>query len=420
MTTLLVSLLILFTLASAFFSTSETTLFSLSPTQTRLFQRSRLPQRKLIAELLQQPRSLLVTILMMNVLVNLLIQNTASSLFAAAPGWLLKVGLPLVLTLFFGEIIPKSIALPNNERLAPIIAPPIGFLHWLIAPLRRLITTVTSYLSRFMFFFLRREKEISHAELQHALALSQEHGLLSREEAELISGYLKIQDVGIKELMRPREDILWYDLQEPLAELTRLFTEEQVSRLPVCDGGIENLLGVIEADLYFVHRHQIDDPSHLAPFLRRPLYVPESMAARSLLSKLDEKREALALVVDEYGSISGLITREDLVEVIVGEIVDRRDETLLYTRANRDVVIASGKLELDDFNELFNCPLESESHLVTLGGWLTEQMGAIPPVGAKLVTEDYLFHVLASDPNRIRRIYVRRLAKPHRKGKNHG
>lgn len=420
MTTSLALLLLLFTLASGFFSASETALFSLSPMQIRGFQRSRSPRLRQIAELVLHPRGLLVTILIMNVLANLLVQNAASSLFAAAPGWLLKVGLPLLLTLLFGEIIPKSVALPNNEQLAHVVAPPIGFLHKVLGPLRRLVTVVTGYVSRFMFFFLQREQEISHAELQHALTLSEERGVLTREEAELVSGYLKIQDVTVKELMRPREDILSFDLSEPLTRLTHLFVEEQVSRLPVCEGGIENLLGVIEADLYFVHRGAIREPRDLLPHVRKPLYVPESMAARSLLSKFDEKGELLALVVDEYGSISGLITREDIVEVIVGEIVDRRDDKVLYTRANRDVVIASGKLELDDFNDLFDVPLESESNLVTLGGWLIEQLGSIPSVGTKLVTDDYLFHVLAAEPNRIRRIYVRRLVQASRRRRKDG
>lgn len=410
MTLLVVGALIFFTLGSALFSAAETSFFSLSPMRVRSYRRMPNKRRRQIAELLATPQGLLVTILMMNVLCNLLVQNAASSLFNAFPGWTLKVGLPLVITLLFGEIIPKSIALPNNEQISYAVAPPISFLHHTLAPIRRAVTVVAAYLSRFMFFFLRREKEISHEELQHALSLSEQHGVLSREEAELLSGFMRIHTITACELMRPRADILFYEISHPLSKLLHLFVEEQVSRLPVCDGGIENILGVIEADHFFLHRDHIARPSDLNHFLKKPFYVPETMPARDLLQRFGDREESFAIVVDEYGSISGLITREDLVEVIVGEIVDRRDVKALYTRASRDVVIASGKLELDEFNTLFDEPLAGAPGCVTLGGWLTWHLGRIPKAGEKMVTDHYLFHVLAAEPNRVRRIYVRRIA----------
>lgn len=408
-TALLIAALALFTLASAFFSASETAFFSLTPMQVRAYRRQPSKRRRLIAELLATPRGLLFTVLMMNILVNLLVQNTASSLFNAFPGWILKVGVPLVLTLLFGEIIPKSIALPNNERIAYAVAPAISFVYRMLAPFRRTVTLVAGYFSRFMFFFLHREHEISHEELQHALKLSEQHGVLSREEAELVSGFMRIHTVVARDLMRPRADILFYDISLPLSKLLHLFVEEQVSRVPVCDHGVENILGMIEADTYFLQRDRIQEPSDLKRFLKKPFYVPETMEARDLLRRFGEQGEALAVVVDEYGSISGLVAREDLVEVIVGEIVDRRDVTALYTRASRDVVIASGKLELEEFNALFDEPLPIAPGCVTLGGWLTQRLGRIPIAGEKVVTEYYLFHVLAAEPNRIRRLYVRRI-----------
>jgi magnesium and cobalt exporter, CNNM family len=408
-TALLIAGLVIYTLASAFFSASETALFSLTPMQVRSYRRQPDRRRRLIAELLATPRGLLFTVLMMNVLVNLLVQNTASSLFNSFPGWILKVGFPLVLTLLFGEIIPKSIALPNNERIAYAVAPTISFVYRVLAPVRRAVTHVASYLSRFMFFFLHREREISHEELQHALDLSEQHGVLSREEAELVSGFMRIHTVAVRDLMWPRADILFYDINLPLSKLLHLFVEEEVSRVPVCDHHVENILGVMEADTYFLHRDQIHETGDLKRFLKKPFYVPETMEARDLLRRFGDREEALAIVVDEYGSISGLIAREDLVEVIVGEIVDRRDVAALYTRASRDVVIASGKLELEEFNTLFDEPLPIAPGCVTLGGWLTQRLGRIPIAGEKVVTEHYLFHVLAAEPNRVRRLYVRRI-----------
>ena len=122
-----------------------------------------------------------------------------------------------------------------------------------------------------------------------------------------------------------------------------------------------------------------------------------------------DRKESLAMVVDEYGSISGLIALEDLVETVVGEIADARDKKSQYTRSGEDVIIASGKLELAEFEEIFGVALPSENQVVTLGGWLSEQMNDIPKTGTKYVVFDFLFHVLAADPKRVRRIYVRRL-----------
>jgi len=147
----------------------------------------------------------------------------------------------------------------------------------------------------------------------------------------------------------------------------------------------------------------------LLPILKKPYYVPETTKCWALLQNLRERGESLALVVDEYGSISGLITQEDLIEAVVGEISDKRDTKSLYTRSGPDVIIASGKLELVDFEEIFHIPLKSKENVVTLGGWLIEQLGDIPVAGTKYATDQFLFYVLAADPNRIRRIYVRKL-----------
>jgi putative hemolysin len=132
---------------------------------------------------------------------------------------------------------------------------------------------------------------------------------------------------------------------------------------------------------------------------------------------LYDRKESIAIVVDEYGSVSGLITLEDLVEVVVGEIADRRDVKARFTRAGEDVIITSGKFELAEFEEVFGKELFSENNVVTIGGWLTEQLGDIPKTGTKYVTEEFLFHVLASEPTRVKRVYIRRLKKPPMKKK---
>ncbi len=261
-----------------------------------------------------------------------------------------------------------------------------------------------------MFFYLKKEPSISKDELEHVLKKSEEHGVLQPDDAELVWGYLNLQDTTVKEVMRPREEILFYSLQEPLSKLTHLFVDLQCSRVPVCKDTIENMLGIITAKNFFLNSTNIKTSSDLNNYLLKLYFVPENSLARTLLRRLDERNQEMAIVVDEYGSISGLITYEDLVEVVVGKISDFRDQVSLYTRAGPHEIIASGKLELLDFNEIYDTNLESEN-MVTIAGWLTEKLGEIPKAGSKFEIEGFLFQILAADPNRIRRLYIRHLLK---------
>ncbi len=408
-TTSLVALLILFLFLSGCFSASETALFSLPSMTVKGYQREKDPRKRLIYNLLSSPRNLLVTILMLNILMNLLVQNVVATLFGAFSNWILNVGVPLALTLIFGEVIPKSIGLANNEKIAYRVAPVLSNAQRTFRPFVNVFIKVTSVISRCMFFFLRRENEISIDELQHALRTSRQYGVLQEDEAELVCGYLNLQESTVKALMRPREEVLFFDVEEPLSRLIHLFVDQECSRIPVCRGGLDQIVGVVTSRLFFLHRTELRETIDLLPILKKPLFVPETMAANALLRQMYDREESLSIVVDEYGSVSGIIALEDLVEVVVGEISDLRDEKNRYTSAGENVIITSGKLELIEFEQIFGISLKSDSNMVTIGGWLTEQLGDIPKAGTKYVTKEFLFHVLAADPQRVRRVYIRRL-----------
>lgn len=409
--TISICLLGIFTLLSGIFSASETALFSLSKMKVRSYRQSTEANKQLIANLVMRPRELLVTILMLNIAINILIQNVSSNLFDDFSGWLLKVGVPLCLTLVFGEIIPKSVAIQNNAQIAKRMAPILHRLRRVLGPIRVALTEITSIVSSTVFFFLKNEKDISQDELKHVLKKSQDLGMLHSDEAELIKGYLQLQDATVKELMRPREEIIFYNTRDSIDNLIHYFVDQECSRVPVCEGDLNDVLGIITARLFFMHRNEIQTKRDLSRFLKKPFFVPETTLARNLLRQFEQKRMLMALVVDEYGAISGLVTREDLLEAVVGEIVDRRDSELSYTRADDNVIIASGKLELVEFENLFGYKLDSPNKMVTIGGWLTEQLGDIPKSGTNYVTEHFLFHILAAEPTRIRRVYIRRISQ---------
>ena len=413
---LLVTALVFLIFISGSLSASETAMFSLTSMKVRAFKTSENKMEKLIADLLSRPRKLLVTILMMNVLVNILVQNVVSAIFGTLSGWFFTVGLPLILVLIFGEVVPKTIALARNEWISKHVSSFIYGAERFLKPVRDAIVWITTPISKGMFFFLRKEKEISTNELKHALRTSKEFGVLNQDEANLVRGYLNLEELTVKEVMCPRQEILYYDLNQPLSKLISLFVDQECTRIPICHGSLEETLGVLSSKDFFLHRHQIQSANDIESFLVKVHFVPEMMQTKDCMRLFYDRQEQMMLVVDEYGSVCGLITLEDIIEVVVGQIEDRRDLSERFTRSGEDVIISSGKLELNELEEVFDVRLESPNNMVTVGGWLTEKLGDIPKSGSKYQTDDFLFHVLSSDPNRIRRVYIRKLKNP-KKGK---
>ncbi|HSX03743.1 MAG TPA: hemolysin family protein [Rhabdochlamydiaceae bacterium] len=409
MTYILVTVLIVFLFGIAFSAASETALFSLSPIKIKAYSHDPDPKKRLISRLVSRPQDLLITMIIINVTMSILIQNLMSTLFGDFSGWAFTVGLPLALILIFGEAIPKSVGFANNTAISYRVAKPLFVIQKIFLPFRKVLLAITNKIFRWMFFYLKKEGEISVAELEHALKTSEASGVLGPDEADLMQGYLKLEESTVKEFMRPREEVLYFDLNDPLTEIVHLFVDQECTRVPVCEGGLDKIKGIMTSGLFFINRDHIKTSGDLVRFLKKPFFIPESSSAKAILDEMYEKKESLAIAVDEYGSFSGLISLEDLVEAVVGEIADRRDEKSRFTRAGENVIIASGKLELLELESIFDLSIPSESHMVTVGGWLTEQLGDIPKTGTKYIWKNLLFHVLSSDQKRVKRIYIRKL-----------
>ena len=346
---------------------------------------------------------------MVNIAVNILVQNVISNVFEPHASWLFNVGTPLLLTLLFGEAIPKSIAISRNLQVSIATAPILYGVRSLTSPIRKLLTKIASKISRFFFFFLRPEPEISYDELKYALITSEERGVITKDEAKLIHGALKIDEALVKLIMTARNEILIYNIKDPIEKLIYTFVHEECTQVPVVTSNIDEVIGIITSANFFIHRNYIKSGDDLKRYIKRPLYVPETISAKKLLANFHEIGETIALAVDEYGQISGLVTKEDIVELVIGQIEDKRDDEVLYTKQGDDVIICSGKLEMAFLEEIFDTSFEHGKNSVTIGGWLTEREGDIPKNGAKIETKDFLFHVLASSSSRVERIYIRRL-----------
>jgi putative hemolysin len=402
------ALILLLLYASAWISSAETAFFSLSSHKIRSYETDPDPRKQLIAKLLTRPRDLLVTVFMINTCVNIFLQNITSDLFGPHAGWGLKVGVPLSATLIFGEIIPKYIGMQNNAAISYRVAPMIQKLQNWLSGVRKVIIAITTPISKIMFFFLKKEPTISKEELEHVIETSELHGVLKQGEGELLKGFLHLQEVQAKEIMWPKEDILFYDLSRPLSHLIHLFTEQDCTRIPVCRGSFEDLAGVITVMQFFKNQEKMTKPENLVPFLNKPFFVPETTPARQLLKQMDEAGEILAFIVDEYGSITGMLSREDLIAIVVGCIVEEKGAEALFTPAGPFEVIASGKWDLSEFNDHFQSDLASQNHLVSIGGWLTEQIGDIPQSGSTFDLQGFHFKVLSSSKTRITRLFIRK------------
>lgn len=403
-----IALLLLLLFASAWVSSAETALFSLSSHKIRSYETDQDQRKQLIAKLLSRPRDLLVTVFMINTCVNILLQNISSDMFGTHAGWGLKVGVPLIVTLIFGEIIPKYIGLQNNASISYKVAPSIHKLQDLLAGTRKVVIAITTPISKIMFFFLKKEPTISREELEHVIQTSESQGMLKQGEGELLKGFLHLQEVQAKEIMWPREDILFYDLSQPITKLIYLFTDQDLTRIPVCGGSLENLIGVITVMQFFKNQEKILEPEDLVPYLNKPFFVPETTSARQLLKQMDEAGQILAFIVDEYGSITGMLSREDLIAIVVGCIEEEKAVEPLFIPAGKSEVIASGKWDLSEFNDHFEAHLTSQNHLVSIGGWLIEQIGDIPKSGSTYDLEGFHFKVLAASPSRITRLFIRK------------
>lgn len=365
--TLLLILLVLLLALSAFFSTSETALFSLSSSKRDTFTRSKNKGKQTAAFLLTTPKSLLITLLIMNITVNLAVQNVTSSIFGTVSSVFFTVALPFVLTLIFGEILPKTIAVTKDEAISSRVAGTLLILSRILTPVRYVFLKITKVTSYLLSFILKKDKEVTKEEIKHALVTSKASGLLSKDEVKLLLGSLRLSETQIKEVKCPRQSIFFYDINDSLQKLKDLFTEKKLSKIPIVDREIDNIIGTINASSFFAEYDNIEDAKDLKGFIDKPFFVPESMLARTLLASFDEKKIEIAFPVDEYGGISGLITKEDLVEIVVGQIKDVREEKTLFTRQGDDVIICSGKYELNDLEQLFDIEIERKGQETTVG-----------------------------------------------------
>jgi CBS domain containing-hemolysin-like protein len=317
----------------------------------------------------------------------------------------------LALTALFvagaGEVLPEAAVLRAPEQAALVFAPFVALLEWLLSPAVRILLWASGRVTAPVAG--QRVPFVTEEEIKTLVDAGEEGGVLEEEEKEMIYSIFDIGDTVAREIMVPRIDVLALDVETPIPSAVDAVISAGHSRIPVYQGNIDNIVGLLYAkDLLRVWKE--GGQASLRGLLRPAYFIPETKKADDLLAELQQKRIHMAVVVDEYGGVAGLVTLEDIVEEIVGEIRDEYDvnEESLYERVSDDEYIFDARIPLDEVNELLGLQLSSEDS-DTLGGFIYGQLGHVPASGEKVPADATRFEVLTVAGRRIRKVRARRL-----------
>lgn len=316
----------------------------------------------------------------------------------------------VLITLLFGELIPREIARSYAEPLALWSIYPFNLLSYLAAPLARFITKIGRGLTgRWDEPGDYGLSTITEEDLRTYVDASEEGGLLKEEEKEMIYSIFDLGDTLAREIMVPRIDVVAVEADTPVVEALDIILEAGHSRVPVYEDIIDNIIGILYAKDLLAHWRNGGEPRLVRGLEREVYYVPETKPVSDLLRELQSKKVHIAIVVDEYGGTAGLVTIEDILEEIVGEIQDEYDtEEFLMDRISDDEYIFSARMDLDDINDLMSVDLPTDES-DTLGGLVYSMLGRVPSVGDSLDVADLHLTVLAVDGRRIVQVKAQRI-----------
>ena len=399
---------------SALISGSEVAFFSLNEDQIDECKSQDLPSSRLVLQLIERPRHLLATILIMNNLVNIAIVTLSTFVTWEIVGEKTSEG-PIVLTLtavitfvilFFGEVLPKNYATQNNLAFSKTTARLLFFFEGIVKPVAFVLIGFTKLIERRV---RKKGHNITVDELNQALEMTT-GGDTSDEEKGILKGIVNFSTLTVRQVMKSRMDITAVDIEVDFHELMDKINKSGFSRIPVYNETIDKIEGILYIKDLLAEVDQ-DEKFQWQKLLRPGFFVPENKKVDSLLKNFQDKRVHMAIVVDEYGGTSGLITMEDIIEEIVGEINDEfDDEEVAYNKLDNNTYVFEGKTSLNDFCKILDIDpyyfdqVKGDSE--SLGGLLLELHTKLPRAGEKIKYQKFLFTIVAVDVRRIKRVRV--------------
>lgn len=405
MTEQIVYLVILLFL-SGFFSSAETALFSISRSKARHLAKQPGKANHLISHMKADPHRLLSTILIGNNVVNIaaaaIMTRLAIELFQNnAVG--VATAVMTVLILVFGEVFPKSVATRNNVLIARIVIRPLYWFSLFCRPIVFLLDFIPKLTGR-----IKRTPSVTEEELMTFVEVVREEGEIKEEEQKLIHRIFEFDDTNASEIMTPRADMFVIEADAPLD--LKAITESGFTRIPVIENTIDNVVGILNIKDILMHEAGSSEKPVVRTLMREPYFVPEHKKLDSLMRQFKKRKNHMAIVVDEHGGVSGLITLEDALEEIVGEIRDETDkeERLITKRKNREWVVL-GKTDIEAVNEIIGMNIPESAEYDTFSGYVLEQIGRIPSENEEIVLGKYQVVIQSMDGNRIKEYVIRQL-----------
>jgi len=311
------------------------------------------------------------------------------------------------LAIAVGELAPKHIAVRHAETLSMALAPILRLVAFVIRPFSFLLNLLTRLSLRLFLIKPREEQHISEEEIKQMVRKANQQGVLEKKESEFIQNILRFADRDAYSVMTHRNDLVWLDIDAPADETERVVRESGYTKFLVCENAIENILGVLRLRDYIDHRSQED--FDLKNILTPPLYVPETMNALKILERFRKERNYFAIVVDEYGSIQGIITLHDLTENIFGALPDMDDieYPAIVTREDGSLLVEGGIL-IDELRETVHLAEfdADETDYATLAGFILHKMSEIPRAGDYFDAEGYRFEIVDMDKSKIDKVLI--------------
>lgn len=391
---------------------SETALMALSKIRIRHLVEEGVKGAKLVEKLTENPNKLLGGILIGNNIVNIGASSIATSLavriFGADSDMAIAIstGVMTVLVLIFGEITPKSIAKQKSEQVALKVSKPIQFCVGVFKPFVIIFTTISSIFIKILGADPKAtEPFITEEELKTMVGVSEEEGVLEDVEKEMIFNVFDFADSQVKDVMIQRVDVTAIDINDDYKEILRVIKEEQFSRIPVYDDSIDNIIGVLNVkDLIIAGERKGE--FKVKDYMREAFFTFEFKKITELFNEMKKTRNHLAIVLDEYGGTVGIVTIEDLIEEIVGDIEDEYDqERDMIEVIKEDEYIVDGSSRLDDVSELIGVNMESEE-FDSVGGLIIGALGRIPEDKEEVIIDRIKFIVEEVDKNRIKKVRI--------------
>ncbi|MBE6768821.1 MAG: HlyC/CorC family transporter [Ruminococcaceae bacterium] len=384
---------------SAYFSATETAFSSLNKTKLKVLADKGDRKAALVLKLSENYDTLISTILIGNNIVNIALASIGTVVFVGLYGDIgatVSTAVITVAVLIFGEITPKSIAKDSPEAFAMFSAPLVRTLIVLLTPLNFLFTQWKRLVAR--LFKARGDSKMSQEELLQLVEEVEQDGSINADEGELLRNVLEFRDLTAEDILTHRVDVEAVSEAITHEDLAAVFTETRFSRLPVFRETIDHVIGIIHQKDFYAEGGVSTRP--LSELITPAVYVRPSEKIQNLLTQLQASKSHVAVVVDEYGGTLGIVTMEDILEELVGEIWDEHDDAVEEFQPQGDGTYrVDGAVNMDDFNEFFDVNCESDS--VSLGGWVMEQLESVPTVGAAFNFAHLTVTVTETDGNRL-------------------